>query len=79
MGGWQPLCEAAAGELDTGLGHVVSFHVYLLLVVMLMDIILHTAYRYTTHSAHETEPMGLLGGEVGLEKHTTPPPKKKRR
>ena len=21
--------------------------------------------------------MGLLGGEVGLEKHTTPPPKKK--
>ena len=21
---------------------------------------------------HETEPMGLLGGEVGLEKHTTP-------
>ena len=26
---------------------------------------------------HRTEPMGLLRGEVGLEKHTPPPPKKK--
>ena len=25
---------------------------------------------------HEIEPMGLLGGEVGLEKHSTPPKKK---
>ena len=24
-----------------------------------------------------TKPMGLLGGEVGLEKHTPPPPKEK--
>ena len=26
---------------------------------------------------HGTEPMDLRGGQVGLEKHTTPPPKKK--
>ena len=28
---------------------------------------------------HGTEPMDLRGGQVGLEKHTTPPPKKKHR